>query len=271
MIIIIEVLRIFEILNYKKIVAFYNKYYTKGNGKLKTRELLTVEQREYFYGVSQHMDEREILRYYTISDEELQIINKQRGAANRLGFAIQIAYLRFPGRPLSANEKVPDFIVHTIAKQLRILPSAIENYARGRDTTRREHLSKIRSTLHQHLTPSFLENLARELTFVQRKRKFSGHDLSTICIWISQRVASDSLVRLCSQLHAVTGTLMSPEGLNKRFNKKAVCLLKHIFSALLKNKIYETSVISSSSIAYFERIRILDATIFQVPKHLALI
>ncbi|PDY44971.1 hypothetical protein COL30_05125 [Bacillus pseudomycoides] len=25
--------------------------------------------------------------------------------ANRLGFAIQIAYLRFPGRPLSANEK----------------------------------------------------------------------------------------------------------------------------------------------------------------------
>lgn len=77
----------------------------------------------------------------------MQIINKQRGAANRLGFAIQIAYLRFPGRPLSANEKVPDFIVHTIAKQLRILPSAIKNYARGRDTTRREHLSKIRSTL----------------------------------------------------------------------------------------------------------------------------
>ncbi|WP_371404664.1 hypothetical protein [Bacillus toyonensis] len=28
--------------------------------------------------------------------------------------------------------------------------------------------------LHRHLTPSFLENLARKLTFVQRKRKFSG-------------------------------------------------------------------------------------------------
>lgn len=49
--------------------------------------------------------------------------------------------------------------------------------------------------LHQHLTPSFLENLARELTFVQRKRKFSGHDLAIICVWVSQRVASDSLVR----------------------------------------------------------------------------
>jgi len=62
---------------------------------------------------------------------------------------------------------------------------------------------------------------------------------------------------------------MSPEGLNKRFNKNAVCFLKHIFSILLKNKICETSVIPSSSITYFRRIRILDATIFQVPKHLA--
>ncbi|HGR5009231.1 TPA: IS4 family transposase, partial [Bacillus tropicus] len=123
--------------------------------------------------------------------------------------------------------------------------------------------------LYQHLTPSFLENLAKELIFVKRKRKFSGNDLAIICFWISQHVASDSLVRLCSQLHAVTGTLMSPEGLNKRFNKKAVCFLKHIFSTLLKNKICETSVIPNSSITYFQRIRILDATIFQVPKHLA--
>lgn len=87
--------------------------------------------------------------------------------------------------------------------------------------------------LYEHLTPSFLKNLARELGFVQRKRKFSGYDLATICIWISQQVASDSLVRLCSQPHVVTGTIMSPEELKKRFNKKAICFLKHIFSSLL--------------------------------------
>ncbi|MFK4289200.1 hypothetical protein ABH955_000521 [Bacillus sp. RC240] len=133
----------------------------------------------------------------------------------------------------------------------------------------RSELQLFAEELHQHLTPSFLEKLARELAFVQRKRKFSGRDLAIICVWISQRVANDSLVRLCSQLHAVTGTLMSPEGLNKRFNKKAVCFLKHIFSILFKNKICETSVIPSSSITYFQQIHILDATIFQVPKHLA--
>ncbi|MED1405531.1 IS4 family transposase, partial [Bacillus mycoides] len=132
-----------------------------------------------------------------------------------------------------------------------------------------DELQLFAEELYEHLTPSFLENLARELGFVKRKRKFSGYDLATICVWISQRVASDSLVRLCSQLHASTGTLMSPEGLNKRFNKKAVFFLKHIFSTLLKNKVCGKSAIPSASLTYFQRIRILDATIFHVPKHLA--
>ncbi len=132
-----------------------------------------------------------------------------------------------------------------------------------------DELQLFTEELYQYFTPSFLEKLARELDFVQRKRKFSGQDLATICVWVSQRIASDSLVRLCSQLHAATGTLISPEGLNKRFNKKAVCFLKHVFSALLKNKVCETSVIPSSSLTHFQWIRILDATIFQVPKHLA--
>ena len=42
----------------------------------------------------------------------------------------------------------------------------------------------------RYITPEFLEELAREVKFVKRKRKFSGSDLATICIWISQRVAS---------------------------------------------------------------------------------
>ncbi|AIE37247.1 IS4-like element IS231C family transposase [Bacillus thuringiensis] len=132
-----------------------------------------------------------------------------------------------------------------------------------------DELQLFSEELYRHLTPSLLEELAKELGFVKRKRKFSGNELATICIWVSQRTASDSLVRLCSQLHAATGTLMSPEGLNKRFDKKAVEFLKYIFSALWKSKLCKTSAISSAALTYFQRIRILDATIFQVPKHLA--
>ncbi|EOO12514.1 transposase for insertion sequence element IS231F [Bacillus cereus HuA2-9] len=88
-----------------------------------------------------------------------------------------------------------------------------------------DELQLFSEELKRYITPVFLEELAREIRFTKRKRKFSGSDLATICIWISQRVASDPLVRLCSKLHAATGTLLSPEGLNKRLNTKAVLFL----------------------------------------------
>ncbi|AZJ24772.1 IS4 family transposase (plasmid) [Bacillus wiedmannii bv. thuringiensis] len=131
-----------------------------------------------------------------------------------------------------------------------------------------EELKPFAEELQRYITPGFLEELAREIKFVKRKRKFSGSDLATICIWISQRVASDPLVRLCSRLHAVTGTVLSPEGLNKRFNEKSVLFLKHIFSLLLQQKICEQTHISNQLYAHFQRIRIMDATMFQVPNTL---
>lgn len=38
------------------------------------RELLTISQRAYFYDIPEYMDQRVIVRYYRISDEELNII-----------------------------------------------------------------------------------------------------------------------------------------------------------------------------------------------------
>ncbi len=131
-----------------------------------------------------------------------------------------------------------------------------------------DDLQLFAEELQQYVTPVFLEKLARKLEFVKRKRKFSGSDLATICIWMSQQVASDPLVRLCSRLHAATGTLLSPEGLNKRLNAKAVLFLQHIFSLLLQQKVCEQTQISNQLFSYFGRIRILDATVFQVPNAL---
>ncbi|QWI47238.1 IS4 family transposase [Bacillus mycoides] len=131
-----------------------------------------------------------------------------------------------------------------------------------------EELQPFAVELKRYVTPVFLEELAREIGFIKRKRKFSGSDLATICVWISQRVASDPLVRLCSRLHAATGTLLSPEGLNKRLNAKAVLFLQHIFSLLLQQKICEQTQVSNHLFSHFQRIRILDATVFQVPNAL---
>ncbi|PEO77846.1 IS4 family transposase, partial [Bacillus pseudomycoides] len=123
--------------------------------------------------------------------------------------------------------------------------------------------------LQRYLSPHILQQLAQETGFVKRKSKYGAQDLAALCIWISQQVASDSLTRLCSQLYANTATLMSTEGLNQRFNRYAVLFLQRVFSLLIKSKLNDSSRISNQYTSYFQRIRILDATIFQVPNHLA--
>ncbi len=62
---------------------------------------------------------------------------------------------------------------------------------------------------------------------------------------------------------------MSPEGLNQRFNRCAVLFLQRVFSLLIKSKLNDSSQIPNQYTSYFQRIRILDATIFQVSNHLA--
>ncbi|PFY03221.1 IS4 family transposase, partial [Bacillus toyonensis] len=123
--------------------------------------------------------------------------------------------------------------------------------------------------LQRYLSPHILQQLAQETGFVKRTSKYGARDLAALCIWISQHVASDSLTRLCSQLYANTATLMSPEGLNQRFNRCAVLFLQRVFSLLIKSQLNDSSQISNQYISYFQRIRIFDATIFQVPNHLA--
>jgi TnpA family transposase len=62
------------------------------------QELLTESQRLSLQ--SPASDERTMVRHYTLSSEDLALINRHRGKPNRLGFALMLCYLRFPGRIL---------------------------------------------------------------------------------------------------------------------------------------------------------------------------
>ncbi|MGQ0516867.1 transposase, partial [Bacillus sp. D-CC] len=64
---------------------------------------------------------------------------------------------------------------------------------------------------------------------------------------------------------ASTEVLISPEGLNQRFNKEAVQLLQHLLAELLSKKLAASMPISSPYTSVFKRIRILDSTAFQLP------
>ncbi|MGR9727026.1 DUF4158 domain-containing protein, partial [Escherichia coli] len=43
---------------------------------------------------------QQCLRYYTFNDSDLSLIRQRRGDANRLGFAVQLCLLRYPGYAL---------------------------------------------------------------------------------------------------------------------------------------------------------------------------
>jgi TnpA family transposase len=59
------------------------------------RSILSAAERESLFALPETNEE--LIWHYTFSESDLSIINQRRGAANRLGFAVQLCYLRFPG------------------------------------------------------------------------------------------------------------------------------------------------------------------------------
>ncbi|PFJ03883.1 IS4 family transposase [Bacillus cereus] len=115
------------------------------------------------------------------------------------------------------------------------------------------------------LSPNTLQNLARDVGFVQRTSKYQAQELVALCVWLSQSVAKTSLTQLCSCLEVSTEVLISPEGLNQRFNAAAVQFLQQVLAKLLNQKLSSAKLISSPYTSIFKRIRILDSTAFQLP------
>ncbi|ACJ78828.1 Transposase for insertion sequence element IS231B [Bacillus cereus BDRD-ST26] len=67
-----------------------------------------------------------------------------------------------------------------------------------------------------------------------------------------------------------TGVLISPEGLNQRFNTSAVKFLEQVLAKLLTQRIHSTKEITHQYITTFKHIRILDSTTFQLPDKFSL-
>ncbi|MDA1764370.1 IS4 family transposase, partial [Bacillus cereus] len=128
-----------------------------------------------------------------------------------------------------------------------------------------DELQLFAQEIQSFLSPNTLRDLARDVGFVQRTSKYQAKDLVALCIWMSQNVAMTSLAQLSSCLEASTAVLISPEGLNQRFNKAAVQLLQHLLAELLSKKLAASMPISSPYTSVFKRIRILDSTAFQLP------
>lgn len=108
------------------------------------RRLLTPAERAGLLRLPDTEDE--LIRYYTLADDDLSNIFKRRGEHNRLGYAVQLCYLRYPGFALTPENEPPDYLLAFIGGQLHIKADAWQQYAQ-RDTTQREHLVVLQASL----------------------------------------------------------------------------------------------------------------------------
>ena len=111
---------------------------------MKKHEILSPQSRAVLFDPP--TDPAAIVRHYTLSPEDLALIRQRRRDANRLGFALHLAYLRFPGRVLGAEETPPPDMLAFIAGQLGIKQKTFGDYARRKET-RWEHIGGLQGYL----------------------------------------------------------------------------------------------------------------------------
>ena len=106
------------------------------------RSILSTAERDNLLVVPDDPDE--LIRHYTLSETDLLIIDQHRGSANRLGFAVQLCYLRFPGVVLSVDEPPVMPLLRMVAAQLHVPMESWNEYG-VREQTRREHLVELQT------------------------------------------------------------------------------------------------------------------------------
>lgn len=72
-----------------------------------------------------------------------------------------------------------------------------------------DEMNLFSQELQNYLSSTSLQELAKEVGFVQRTSKYQAQELIALCVWLSQQVAS---IQLCSRLEASIGVLMSAKG-----------------------------------------------------------
>ena len=91
-------------------------------------------------------DRRELVRHYTLSEADTAMIRRCRGDHSRLGYALMLCYLRYPGRPLRINERPPTALISFVAEQIDVRPESIDDYLIS-GQNRRRHAAELQDRL----------------------------------------------------------------------------------------------------------------------------
>lgn len=89
------------------------------------RDLLSEDERRLLFGIPQSHDQ--MVEHYTLMRGDIDMILARRSSSNRLGFALQLSLLKYPGFGLAAHAEL-DRLVAFLAKQLGMRVSEIDSY-----------------------------------------------------------------------------------------------------------------------------------------------
>ena len=123
---------------------------------------MSAAERENLLALPDTKDD--LIRYYTFSETDLSLIRQRRGPANRLGFAVQLCYLRFPGIILGVDQLPFPPLLKLVADQLKVGVESWNEYGQ-REQTRREHLAELQTVFgFQSFTMSHYRQAVHTLT-----------------------------------------------------------------------------------------------------------
>lgn len=157
------------------IVVQNRLYFNRDNCRVPRRHILTKRQRLALFDLP--TDELSLLRHYTLADDDLEPVRERRRPENRLGFALQLCALRYPGRALAPGEVIPHEVLSFIGAQLGIPADALLTYA-ARRQTRQQHMEALRN---MYGYKAFVGRGARDLRdwlFEQAEDARSNEDLA---------------------------------------------------------------------------------------------
>jgi TnpA family transposase len=109
--------------------------------------LETLDARR-FRVLQQDWSSEDLARFFLLTLEDMREVRTCHGAANRLGFALNLLLLRLLDCPLPEVNLTPARIIHFVAMQLNVHPEAFAEYSSRRPQTRDEHLVQIRGYLN---------------------------------------------------------------------------------------------------------------------------
>lgn len=139
-----------------------------------------------------------------LSEEDRCWVEEKRRRPNRLGFAVQLCLLRYPGWPLGPAENPPHNLLKFVAEQLGVEADEVASYSR-RPQTRTDHVGQLaRLYRFRQYTSPFPAQL-REQIRVEAIGIESAYTLVECAIeWLrSQRVIVPALATLESVVRGV--------------------------------------------------------------------